>query len=462
MVVSAGGTIAQYANDATRTTRTDRPGSTPWNVVTVGDFDIDGGLDVAAASTSDSVARIFYRSGGSSGPIPTAASPRGIEAADLDRDGVPELVLAGRASSTVSVLSRQPDGPTATPSSRRDAARAIWRSPITIAAERPTFSPRTSTATRCPCCSTTHCGDPAAYAFDPVVVPDDYYNSAYAVADFNHNGRPDVVRDRGVLLDATTHVPLIANDANWGGAADVNGDGHADVIFSTRATLQTFLGNGAGGFTAGPTTDTSWSAGILRTADMNRDGRMDVVLSVHSGLNNAIEVWTGTGSGRFTRHYHADTYAAHALDLADVDLNGTLDILVTSRNGLVVFLCDTTGAAIDAKWFDEGSPRYGLAVGFVNHDGTPDIIVSKDTVHPWGRQRRHPGWRGARQRRRHLQGGGGARSAAPGRRVRRLCAALPRRSQPRLRSRSPRRRTARCSSDRATARCRSRIGSASR
>ena len=319
MVVSAGGTIAQYANDATRTTRTDRPGSTPWNVVTVGDFDIDGGLDVAAASTSDSVARIFYRSGGSSGAIPTAASPRGIEAADLDRDGVPELVLAGRASSTVSVLSRQPDG------TYRNAEFPAGRGARDLAIVDHDRGGALDILTA------NEYGDslsllfnstllrPAAYAFDPVVVPDDYYNSAYAVADFNHNGRPDVVRDRGVLLDGTTHVPLIADNA-WGGAADVNGDGHADAIFSNRATLQTFLGDGAGGFTAGPTTGTSWSAGILRTADMNRDGRMDVVLSVNSGINNAIEVWTGTGTGRFTRHYHADTYAANALDLADVDL----------------------------------------------------------------------------------------------------------------------------------------------
>lgn len=49
-----------------------------------------------------------------------------------------------------------------------------------------------------------------------------------------------------------------------------------------------------------------------------------------------------------------------------------------------MFLTDNTGAAIDAKWFGEGSVRYGLAVGYINHDGVLDVVMNDGDIDDLG------------------------------------------------------------------------------
>ena len=79
---------------------TNRPSS-----AAVADYNMDGNLDIAVASRGVPPIRLFFGDGTGKflnfeGPLPTPVSPRGIAAADLDRDGVSDLVtIAGPRSS---------------------------------------------------------------------------------------------------------------------------------------------------------------------------------------------------------------------------------------------------------------------------------------------------------------------------------------------------------------------------
>ncbi len=82
---------------------------------------------------------------------------------------------------------------------------------------------------------------------------------------------------------------------------DFNGDGRADLVAlsTTKDTVTALLGNGSGGFTqsfmvdlsgAGPTKD-------IVVADMNRDGKLDIIVShLNSG---GFDVLLGNGDGTF-------------------------------------------------------------------------------------------------------------------------------------------------------------------
>jgi hypothetical protein len=126
-----------------------------------------------------------------------------------------------------------------------------------------------------------------------------------AVADVNHDGKPDllVANDCShcegsvdVLLGNGdgTFQPIVTYDSGGQGAAsvvvaDINGDGKPDLLVANRFsnTVGLLLGNGDGTFRLAVTYDSggtgpSWVA----TADLNGDGKLDLVVSNQGGGPN--------------------------------------------------------------------------------------------------------------------------------------------------------------------------------
>jgi len=133
-----------------------------------------------------------------------------------------------------------------------------------------------------------------------VVIDSDSTDETYAVADFNHNGKMDLLLRNRVLLDGTTMsrtlVPQFSSSARSGVAARFNGDAHLDVVFTEGNKFRVYFGDGQGNFTNGPATTTRFDNWQLRTADMNRDGRADVIaLSRFGGTSSrTVEFATST------------------------------------------------------------------------------------------------------------------------------------------------------------------------
>ncbi len=216
-----------------------------------------------------------------------------------------------------------------------------------------------------------------------------YLSSLYpslAVADFNDDGRPDLLRwvDSGLaillgseeatfgperligepslngqglagdfnsnlLLDLVdsdqflqSEAPLQfqpgdapwANSSDWLGVEDLNGDGHLDVLVKVPDGFQVYLGDGTGNFEPQPRQEVLgfWNA-LSPLTDLDQDGTIDLALIHHSGPGLSgpqVEFWKGLGDGTFVLHsIHPvsvlSTFSPHS-KIADFTGNGFEDL----------------------------------------------------------------------------------------------------------------------------------------
>ena len=98
------------------------------------------------------------------------------------------------------------------------------------------------------------------------------------------DGRGGFVEERGSPFDFGHNVFHAV-------VAEVNRDGKMDVVASAGDGVRVMLGDGRGGFAPGPATQTGRGVWRLGAADFNGDGKMDVVTS--NVESNTVSVLLG-------------------------------------------------------------------------------------------------------------------------------------------------------------------------
>jgi len=171
-------------------------------------------------------------------------------------------------------------------------------------------------------------------------------------------------------------------------SADVSGDGNLDLIASDPSNLSVAVLKGAGdgtfldpiGFPAGVSGVTAPTG--VAVADLNGDGRADIVVASSSGCcpwSGGIGVLMNGGSGTFQPPvYYADPAGVDTGQVAIADLNGDgrADVVETSLAGNVaIFLGNGDGTFQTAINVSVPAPS-AVAIGDLNGDKKPDLVVS--------------------------------------------------------------------------------------
>ncbi len=332
--------------------------------VTIADFNNDGNPDLAVTTVRNTVSILLGNgSGGFAAPVnfATGQAPRYIAAGDFNKDGKLDLVTSNFIDQTVSIFLGHGDG---------------------------TFQARSS------------------YVIS-------YNGGSLILTDVDNDGKLDIVQGLGdarafgpgydssnidILLgngDGTFRgVPVVntpMNGTSFLVAGDFNGDGKGDIVAGDQQAGKLYLlpGDGSGAFQQ-PVSIASLDrassfysiyAGVA--GDFNGDGKTD--LAVSQASNGKIAIFLNSASGLLSSgSISTNSPAANGIAAADFNGDGKLDLAVAgapadaSLNGpssLNIFFGGGNGSFQLQKTYPSGNQAATVAVGDLNGDGKPDVVV---------------------------------------------------------------------------------------
>lgn len=169
---------------------------------------------------------------------------------------------------------------------------------------------------------------------------------------------------------------------------DVDGNGKSDVVVSYQSsgTLHTFFGSGDGTFVAGPATaGAAPSGGEIILADVNGDSFLDVAGSF--GAPSApfgMFLRLGNGTGAFTGTVSGSPvtlgFSSGETDLAAADLNldGRLDLVLTTQGLASAYVFTWNGSSLGyVTSLGLTGLGWDVAVGRLDPDALPDIAIAQ-------------------------------------------------------------------------------------
>ena len=382
-------------------------GPTSIRAVTLGDWNRDGKLDLAL-STDMGVLRYLGNGDGTFGSASTLLSGhsvRGGAVADVDRDGLPDLVVGEEGTAPLGAGENQ--------------GVDVLYGNGTGGFATPQLFPALDVPQMLAVADVNRDGKPDILARNGAAVPADQQALSVllggslamradyaagsnplgmALGDFNRDGLLDVAGVTGAgggTLGVLRGIP----GASYGNlyprtdygnvgvftagadGADVNGDGAPDLVMvgtiSGTPYAGTLAGDGSGGFFGGsvaPISGADPRSCVL--ADLNRDGRLDLV--VGNGNSTNFYVMLGTFSTFGPALPRAANFPPFRVAVGDLNRDGIPDVITANNSAqdISILIGDGTGNFASPTTLSTVNGVTGIAIGDMNRDGLPDIVAT--------------------------------------------------------------------------------------
>jgi len=367
-------------------------GSFPISVA-VGDFNGDGNLDVAAANNGNNLPggnlAILFGNGNGTLQAPvnysTQGSPFYVAAADLNGDGLLDVVLASHGA-PVQVFLNTGGGTLGTPGLYNAGGNP---QSVAIADLNNDHIPDLAVANSKTNNISVLMGNGDGTFKTAVNYTTGTSPSVVATGDFNADGSLDLaVTNNGsnsvsVLLGNgngtfQTQTTLAANAGPSGMlVTDVNGDSKADLVITnqngTSETVETYLGNGDGTFQSPQSYASGNQPRIVAAGDFNHDGAPDLAVACSQGnlnvyMNNGGTYITDVGNPNPAQDGQAVTFTATVSASINSGL-GTPTGMVSFYNGATLLGTGTLNSSGVASYTDTAGFTAGNYTIYANYSG---------------------------------------------------------------------------------------------
>ncbi|MGP0062493.1 MAG: FG-GAP repeat domain-containing protein [Isosphaeraceae bacterium] len=329
--------------------------------------------------------------------VPVGLGPWGVAVGDFTGNGIPDLAVTNRIGDTVSILLGNGDG-----TFRPAQTLLAGIQPSYIVAADLNGNGHLDLV------ESNYISDTISIfygngngKFQPqVTLPVGSVPGNPVVADFNGDGRPDIaIADDQYLVTVylatgpETFAPPEEIPAGPGvnllAVGDLNGDGIPDLVAADTGSgrpsyITILMGNGDGTFRAGQTVQVGDTPYPVTLADLNGDGKLDIITGNLD--SNTISVLMGHGDGTFLPEveYPAGT-EPFALAVADFSGDGLPDIAVADyHTGDISLLMNLGGGMFGPPvQMPTAASQIATVTADFNDNGRLDLAVANplnDTV----------------------------------------------------------------------------------
>ena len=340
------------------------------------------------------------------------SNPRKVIVADMNLDGLPDMIVTNQQSNTITVL-RTVSLNNGTPVVVRHNYQA-GPSPFELAArdidgdgklDIICTNSNSGSASSVSVFHNTSTSTSLSFA-TRMDMPTGNSGAALAVGDLDNDGKPDIV-----VSNSNSYTLSFFRNTSTAGAVsfqsrvdsatayrperlaigDVDGDGKQDILVSTSAPRHMAILRNISSGSSLLFTTTMWNVGSTTTAinlaDVSGDGKPEILYANLSGSTIGVVANTSVpGTISFATPVELPSLnSPHNIAVADFDSDGKPDLATSSNtsNSVSVFKNISTAGVINF------APRYDYNVSStstfvtaadVNVDGKPDLVVSGLTV----------------------------------------------------------------------------------
>ena len=175
----------------------------------------------------------------------------------------------------------------------------------------------------------------------------------------------------------------VGENPNSGAAGDFNGDGKLDLAIANvlHKNVSVLLNNGNGTFAGAVNYPVDFNPGATITADFNGDGKLDLATgNFFGGATSAgsISILLGNGNGTFQTAVNYAAGTPEDLAVADLNTDGKLDLVAASfsANKASVLLGNGDGTFQAAVPHSTGPGPAGVAIADFNGDSKLDLATA--------------------------------------------------------------------------------------